>query len=566
MKLLLLQILLFVKNEKAQKNVYLLAKFLFFLALIISIYSVTFHLIMVHEGRYFSWITGVYWTLTVMSTLGFGDITFSTDLGLLFTLLVLMSGVVLLMIMLPFTFIQFFWAPWLEAQKETRTPRSLPDSTKDHIILTNYDPITRNLVDKLKKHNFDYSFVTANQQTATEIFDAGYTIVLGEVDTPETYRKMQAAKAALIVATADDLMNTNISFTVREISENIPIAASADNEHSLDILNFPGNTHIFQFMRMLGTNMAEKTMVVRQTHIIGQFEQLLIGEFPVRDIDNLAGQTLRQSRLRNRIGLTVIGIWERGEILSPTPETILKQTNILIIAGTKKDFARVNHELAMSPEQADSDIGVLILGGGRVGQAAAEYLEKNDIPYTIVEKRTTVAKRHSHHIHGDAADINTLKEAGIDKARAVIITTHNDAMNIYLSFYCRQLRPDIQIVTRAAEERTISKLHRAGADIVDSSASMGANSIMNLLRPATTSFFSEALNVFMVPTPDTFCGKTLEEIQLREKTRCNLLAIKKGDDLTTSLNPDTSFNKTEKLILAGSLEAEELFRKEYLET
>jgi len=565
MKLLLLQILFFVKNEKSQKNVYLLAKFLFFLALIISIYSITFHLIMAHEGKDYSWITGVYWTLTVMSTLGFGDITFSTDLGLMFTLFVLMSGVILLLIMLPFTFIQFFWAPWLEAQKETRTPRSLPESTKDHVILTNYDPITRNLVEKLKKHNFDYSFVTSDQQTATEIFDAGYTIVLGEVDTPETYQQMQADKAALIVATADDLVNTNIAFTIREISENVPIAASADNENSLDILNFPGNTHIFQFMSMLGTNMAEKTMVVRQTHIIGQFEQLLIGEFPVRDIDNLAGQTLKQSRLRNKIGLTVIGIWERGEIFPPDPEAILKQTNILIIAGTKDDLARVDHQLAMSPEIEDSDIGVLILGGGRVGQASAEYLEEHDIPYTIIEKRPTVARRHSRHIHGDAADIKTLKEAGIEKARAVIITTHNDAMNIYLSFYCRQLRPDIQIVTRAAEERTVSKLHRAGADIVDSSASMGAKSIMNLLRPSTTSFFSEALNVFMVPTPDAFKGKTLAEILLREKTRCNLLAIKRGDDFTTSLDPDTSFNTTEKLILAGSLEAEELFRKEYLE-
>ena len=565
MKLLLLQILFFVKNKKAKKNVFLLAKFLFFLALIIGLYSVTFHLIMVHEGRDYSWITGLYWTLTVMSTLGFGDITFSTDLGLIFTLLVLISGVVLLLIMLPFTFIQFFWAPWLEAQNQTRTPRSLPESTRGHVILTNFDPITRNLVEKLKKYNYDYSFVTSNQQAAIEIYDAGYKIVLGEVDAPETYQKMQADKAALIVATADDLMNTNICFTVREISDTVPIAASADNKHSLDILNFPENTNVFQFMNMLGTNMAEKTMVVRQAHIIGKFEQLLIGEFPVRDINHLAGQTLKQSRMRNRIGLTVIGIWERGEILPPDPEATLKQTNILIIAGTKEDLERVDRSLAMSPEKMDSEIGILILGGGRVGQAAADYLEQNDIPYTIIEKRPTITKGNNRYIQGDAADINTLKEAGIEEARAVIITTHNDAMNIYLSFYCRQLRPDIQIVTRAVEKRTVSKLHRAGADIVDSSASMGAKSIMNLLQPSKSSFFSEALNVFMVPTPDAFIGKTLAEIMIREKTRCNLLAIKTDKDFTTHLDPDMSFNKVGKLILAGSLEAEGLFRKEYLE-
>jgi voltage-gated potassium channel len=565
MKLFLLQILFFVKNEKAKKNVCLLAKFLFYLALIIAVYSVAFHLLMVHEGKDYSWITGLYWTLTVMSTLGFGDITFSTDLGLIFTLVVLTSGVILLLIMLPFTFIQFFWAPWLEAQKQTRTPRSLPETTKDHVILTNYDPITRNLVQKLKKHKYDYCFVTEDQQTAIEIYDAGYTIVLGEEDNPETYKKIQADKAALIVTTADDLMNTNICFTIREVSDTVPIAASADNKHSLDILNFSGNTNVFQFMNMMGTNMAEKTMIVRQTHIIGEFDKLLIGEFPVRDIDNLAGQTLKQARLRNRIGLTVIGIWERGEILLPDPDAILKPTNILIIAGTKEDLERVDRNLAMSTEEDDSEISILILGGGRVGQAAADYLENHKIPFTIVEKRPTIKKRHNRLIHGDAADINTLKEAGIEKARAVIITTHNDAMNIYLSFYCRQLRSDIQIVTRAAQERTIPKLHRAGADIVDSSASMGANSIMNLLQPSESSFFSEALNVFMVPTPEPFVGKTLAEAMIREQTGCNLLAIKTDKDFTTHLDPDMPFNKTGKLILAGSLEAEGLFRTEYLE-
>jgi hypothetical protein len=59
---------------------------------------------MEYEGRQFSWITGFYWTLTVMSTLGFGDITFASDLGFVFSMIVLLSGIVFLLIMLPFRF------------------------------------------------------------------------------------------------------------------------------------------------------------------------------------------------------------------------------------------------------------------------------------------------------------------------------------------------------------------------------------------------------------------------------------------------------------------------------
>ncbi len=46
-----------------------------------------------------------------MSTLGFGDITFHSDLGRLFSIVVLFSGIVFLLVMLPFTFIQFFTPP-----------------------------------------------------------------------------------------------------------------------------------------------------------------------------------------------------------------------------------------------------------------------------------------------------------------------------------------------------------------------------------------------------------------------------------------------------------------------
>ena len=55
-----------------------------------------------------------------MTTLGFGDITFTSDIGRLFSIVVLLSGVVFLLVMLPFLFIRLFYAPWLEARVRLR--------------------------------------------------------------------------------------------------------------------------------------------------------------------------------------------------------------------------------------------------------------------------------------------------------------------------------------------------------------------------------------------------------------------------------------------------------------
>ena len=53
------------------QNIRLVFMYLGFLVALITLYSVLFHFVMGLEGRSHSWLTGFYWTLTVMSTLGF---------------------------------------------------------------------------------------------------------------------------------------------------------------------------------------------------------------------------------------------------------------------------------------------------------------------------------------------------------------------------------------------------------------------------------------------------------------------------------------------------------------
>ena len=99
MKFISSQLNYFFQSPNTQKIVKQLIKFVAILLILIISYSIIFHYIMEYEGHYHSWLTGFYWTLTVMSTLGFGDITFHSDLGRAFSLLVLISGVIFLLIL-----------------------------------------------------------------------------------------------------------------------------------------------------------------------------------------------------------------------------------------------------------------------------------------------------------------------------------------------------------------------------------------------------------------------------------------------------------------------------------
>ncbi len=319
MKFLFAQLLYFFQHKTARRNLVVLWKFFAFLFLIVCLYSISFHLLMMYEDRYYSWFTGFYWTMTVMSTLGFGDITFHTDVGLLFTMFVLVTGILFLLIILPFTFIQFFYAPWLEAQEQARTPTRLPEATQGHVIITNVDPVTTRLIEYLNRQNIPYYIVTASSQEASSLLYQGYNVVVGEPDRPETYRRIQVDKATLVVITNDDLISTNISFTIRQVSQDVPIVTNANDEYSIDILEFSGNISVYEFMKMLGESLSRGAYGVGQgANVIGRFDDLLISELPVRYTD-IEGKTLAQANIRKSTGVTVIGIMDEGKFLAPSP-------------------------------------------------------------------------------------------------------------------------------------------------------------------------------------------------------------------------------------------------------
>lgn len=562
MKYLPSQLMYFLQSREATKKIRSLLKFIAFLSVLVVIYSLLFHFLMEYEGRQYSWVTGFYWVLVVMSTLGFGDITFTSDLGRIFSIIVLLSGIIFLLVMLPFTFITFFYAPWLEAQSKLRVPREVPEDFREHVIFTNFDPLTISLVERLQHYQRPYVILSPDLHHALELIDQGYNVVAGELDDPDAYRRLGVERAAMVVANNDDMKNTNITFTVREVSTSVPIITTADLDESIDILQLAGSTHVFQFMKMLGQALARRALGVSpRANIIGRFDRLLIAEAAARRTP-WVGKTLAESGIRPTTGVNVVGLWERGRFESPRPDSVITPTCVLVLAGTEEQLARYDEFMAGAGEVTGP---ILILGGGRVGRAAAAALEERGLDYRIVENNPEFIEKDERYILGSAADLDTLIRAGIRKTPSIFITTHTDDLNIYLTIYCRRLRPEVQIISRATLDRNISILYTAGANLVMSAASLAANTIFNLLISEKVLMVSEGLNIFRVRTHPLLAGKTIRESRIREETGCTIIAVKTEDSLELNPDPDRRLQMKDELILIGTAEAEKQFITRYPE-
>ena len=558
------QMLVFFQEHRTQRNARSLLKFILVLALLIVAYSILFHLIMEYEGQHHSWLTGFYWTLTVMSTLGFGDITFESDLGRAFSMVVLATGIVFLLVLLPFTIIQFFYAPWVDAVEAARTPRKVRDDTTGHVIMIHHDAVTSDLIARLDQSGISYALLVPDFDDASRLHDMGIHVVFGPLDQVATYESARAGSAALIAATSDDVTNTNVAFLARQISPDVPIVATSTNPTTTEILKHAGATSVFQLGQLMGRALA-RGMVGGDalTHVVGSIDELLIAEANAHRTP-LIGRTIQENRLSD-YGVSVIGLWDRGNFSPPTPNTVVTEHTIMLLAGSRDQLTCYDEAFAIYNVSVNP---VLIIGFGNVGAAAGAALSERGVDWKAVELDASRLRHAGEHrdqiIVGDATDPAILERAGLMDAPAVLVTTHNDSLNIYLTIYCRSVRPDVQIISRSTLKQNTETLHKAGADFVHSYASMGATSILNQLTGDRIATVAEGLDLFRRSVPDSLHNLPLSECGVRDRTGCTIIAVRDPQTgLVSNPGPSTILLTGQEMVLAGGNEAESRFINEY---
>jgi voltage-gated potassium channel len=175
-----------------------------------------------------------------------------------------------------------------------------------------------------------------------------------------------------------------------------------------------------------------------------------IGSIP--EPDTVGGQI-------TKVVLTIFGVGTMFFLLVTLTE--------LFVAG---DLSGMLEARRMQSQIAQLKDHYLICGFGRVGSQIASDLQEAGVRFVVIddnpEVRETAEELEVLLLEGRGSDDEVLIEAGIERARGLIACVDSDAENIFVTLTARELRPDIQIVARAASEASERKLIRAGANEV----------------------------------------------------------------------------------------------------
>lgn len=210
----------------------------------------------------------------------------------------------------------------------------------------------------------------------------------------------------------------------------------------------------------------------------------------------------------------------------------------------------------------------IICGYDPIAQVVASALRNEGTPFVVIDPSQQAISQAEKDtclcLQGDPSDYDTLRNAGIERARGLLAITDNDAANVFIIVSARGLRSDLLIVARASTRDTVSKLEAVGANRAINPYSSGGERIAIIaLCPGVSDFIERVL-------PGYGWDLWLEEIEVTSRSQLDgksvgeaqdycggpsILAIrKKGKETIAKPSDETPIEAGDRLIILGQRE------------
>ncbi len=474
----------------------------------------------------------------------------------------LVIGMQLTGIGLILTAVDVFAVPWLQTALAPSPPERV-SGLEDHVVVCEYTPRGEVFVAELESRDREYVIVEPDLDVATELHETDYRVVHGDPESVAVLERAGIETATAVVADAADDTNASIVLSAREANPDVRVVTLIEDQELAEYHWIAGADEVLSPRQLVGESLAAQvptavTPVVDEGVEIGDDVELV--ELSVEPGSELCERAVGEARLRDRFGVDVIGAWFDGEFQSPIdPDATIDARTRLLVAGEPEQIEALRKEASSTIQQLAPQ-QVLIAGYGDSGTAAANALADQGTEVTVLD----LEESDGVDVVGDARDPDVLSEAGLEDASAIIVTTGDDTTAIFTTLIAWDQNPDLEIIVRATEPENVQKLYRAGADYVQSLATVSGRMMAStVLEDEEVLAFGQQIEVTRLPA-DGLAGRTLVEADVRAKTGCTVLAVERGGETITEFDPDSfRLESDDHVVLAGTDESVAEFERRY---
>jgi len=237
---------------------------------------------------------------------------------------------------------------------------------------------------------------------------------------------------------------------------------------------------------------------------------------------------------------------------------------------------------------------VIIIGFGLNGRNLARVLKEAEIPYVVLEMNSDTVrdmKRKGEPIYyGDGSSKDILDKVNIKKARLLVVAISDPASTRRMVSIARHENPDMHIIVRTRYLAEVEDLMTLGANEVipeefETSIEIFSkvlhkynfpnNVILDMVEKVRSGSYTALRGIdlprrqlfdkcewipemeiegYRIPEASHLPGKSIAELQIREKTGSTIIAIRRGPKVHTNPEPDLRFKAGDIILFTGSRE------------
>lgn len=459
-------------------------------------------------------------------------------------------GVILLFLIFP-----IYLIPMLEERFETKLPKESAHA-KNHVVIFDYGPAVATLIGELEQAKIPTVIVDEDEADARHLLELGHRVIFGNLDEGVLGKANLKEARALIVNSSDD-RNAATILAARQLGFTGEILALVEDPYHRQPIILAGASSAYTPRHVLGAALAARASQKVSPTVAGiqhLGHKLQVAEVRIMRDSPLTGKTLAQAELGRHAGVTVIGQWVGGKLISqPAPGMRLEPGGILILVGND-DSIRDFMNLCAGTRRLRRDGPFLIAGGGEVGRKVAELLTDCGEETFMIDANPGPGVN----LVGNVLDTQILKQAGIDNVQAVILALSADAPTLFSTVIIKDLAPDLPVIARVNSAENVERIYAAGADFALSISQVSGQLLARRLLGKESVTVDPDLRVVKVSTRglESYHPK---DNPLREKTGCTVVAVERGEDLLVEFGAEFKFAGGDAVYICGSAEAAQKF-------
>jgi len=315
---------------------------LLLLFLLISIGALTFSII---EGK--SLLDSLYYMITVLTTVGFGDITPQTTLGKIHFMTVILLGLALF---------GYFISSVSSILSEDRLAKIFPalygfgvngDKLRNHIIIIGWNEYARNAYQEVVINGYDAYIVIGSDEEAKLLVREGIPAFSGSLDDEKLYKDLAVDRARGIILTETDQTKLIINILkIKKRAPSTPLTVIIYSSELEDIVKQAGADFVLNIAEVGGRLLANSLIEPKATHL--EINMLKRGGLDIMEYDvkeNLRDETV--GNVTDMIGSEVLAIVRDDEyVIKPDRNMKLKEGDKIILMGysdqMQKDMDRLD--------------------------------------------------------------------------------------------------------------------------------------------------------------------------------------------------------------------------------